>query len=244
MVPLMKKLKISDVKSEMAAIDWQFLEEEYHNLDTVAKMMCPEGHLVEMTVRQWRKDSSCPVCHHDSIIKRKTKAIENRLIAIDDATYTNGWAIFDNSKLVSYGAFTATPGELPDRIVEIGDWLIGLLEKWQPDTIIIEDIQQQSNVNVFKSLAKLQGVLEYLIKKYDLPYFIVHSQTWKSHNKVAGKSRADQKKSAQLIVQDLYGINATQDECDAILMGKYGVDNFIKNNNNNNNRMVEFDSEE
>ena len=229
--------KIDNAKLEFSALGWTLLEDKYSNMDTLMSAKCPEGHVVDVTLKQWRKSSSCPVCNHDSVLKSKGRTIKNRVIAIDDATQISGWAVFDDSELVSYGKFAAKAGEASDRIVEIGDWLIGLLDKWQPDTIIIEDIQQQANVSVFKVLAKLQGVLEYLLKKSKRSYYIVHSQTWKSHSKVKGKSRADQKRSAQLIVKEVYGVEATQDECDAILMGRYGVETFIKNN-----RMVNFES--
>jgi Holliday junction resolvasome RuvABC endonuclease subunit len=118
----------------------------------------------------------------------------------------------------------------------MGDWLSNLLIQWEPNTIILEDIQQQNNVNTFKVLAKLQGVLEYVSKKNNADYYIISPSTWKSNAGVKGKSRVDQKKSAQLIVQQLYNIQATQDECDAILLGKYGIDKV------KNNRMVNFES--
>ena len=101
----------------------------------------------------------------------------------------------------------------------MGDWLIGLLNKWEPNTIILEDIQQQSNVSTFKTLAKLQGVLEYITKKSNVEYYIISPATWKSHTGVKGKTRVDQKKSAQLIVTRIYNIQATQDESDAICLG-------------------------
>ena len=228
--------KLDAAQQEVAALGWTLLSDTYTNLDTIMQFQCPEGHIVEFTLRQWRKNNICPVCKHDSIFKAKKKK-SKRIIALDNATHITGWAIFDNNELISYGKYTVKASNTTDRIIEVGDWLIGLLNKWEPDTIILEDIQQQSNVSTFKTLAKLQGVLEYITKKNNTEYYIISPSTWKSHAGVKGKSRVDQKKSAQLIVQNKYNIQATQDESDAILLGKYGVDKYLKNN-----RMVNFES--
>lgn len=237
MVPLIIKMgkKLDAAKQEVAALGWTLLDNTYTNLDTILNLQCPEGHNLQLTLKQWRKNPVCSICEHSSKIPKKKKNL-NRTIALDNATHITGWAIFDGKELVSYGKYTAKSEETSDRILEMGDWLTNLLQQWEPNTIILEDIQQQNNVNTFKVLAKLQGVLEYISKKNNTDYYIIAPATWKSNAKVTGKSRVDQKKSAQLIVQRLYNIQATQDECDAILLGKYGIDKI------KNSRMVNFES--
>lgn len=228
--------KLDAAKEEVAALGWTLISNGYKNLDTIMDFVCPEGHNLQLTLKQWRKSPQCSICEHSSIVKQKKKN-DNRIIALDNATHITGWAVFDDNKLVSYGKYIVKKDDTSDRILEMGDWLTNLLDKWEPNTIILEDIQQQNNVSTFKVLAKLQGVLEYISKKSGIEYYIISPSTWKSNAGVKGKSRTDQKKSAQLIVQQLYNIQATQDESDAILLGKYGVDKFLKNN-----RMVNFES--
>ena len=211
--------KLDAAKDEVSALGWTLLANDYKNLDTIMDFQCPEGHILQLTLKQWRKSPFCGICNHNSIIKEKKKNSQ-RIIALDNATHITGWAVFDNKELVSYGKYTTKSSETSDRILEMG-----------------EDIQQQSNVTTFKVLAKLQGVLEYISKKHDVEYYIIPPATWKHNAGVTGKSRTDQKKSAQLIVTRIYNIQATQDESDAILLGKYGVDKFLKNN-----RMVNFES--
>lgn len=237
MVPPTIKMgkKLDAAKQEVAALGWTLLDNTYTNLDTILNLQCPEGHNLQLTLKQWRKNPVCSICEHSSKIPEKKKNL-NRIIALDNATHITGWAIFDGKELVSYGKYTVKSEETSDRILEMGDWLTNLLQQWEPNTIILEDIQQQNNVNTFKVLAKLQGVLEYISKKNNADYYIIAPATWKSNAKVTGKSRADQKKSAQLIVQRLYNIQATQDECDAILLGKYGIDKI------KNSRMVNFEN--
>lgn len=228
--------KLDDTKKEVASLKWQLLSDTYKNLDTIMNFQCPEGHVLQLTMRQWRKNPVCNICEHSSVIKEKKKNTQ-RIIALDNATHITGWAVFDNTQLVSYGKYTTQDKDTSDRILEMGDWLSNLLVKWEPSTIILEDIQQQNNVSTFKVLAKLQGVLEYISKKNGVEYYIISPATWKHNAQVQGRTRVDQKRSAQLIVNKLYGVQATQDECDAILLGKYGVDKFLKNI-----RMVNFES--
>lgn len=228
--------KLDEAKKEVTNLKWQLLSDNYKNLDTIMNFQCPEGHILQLTMRQWRKNPICNICEHSSVIKEKKKNTQ-RIIALDNATHITGWAVFDNNQLVSYGKYTTRDQDTSERIVEMGDWLSNLLVKWEPNTIILEDIQQQNNVSTFKVLAKLQGVLEYISKKNGVEYYIISPATWKHNAQVQGRTRVDQKRSAQLIVNKLYGVQATQDECDAILLGKYGVDKFLKNV-----RMVNFES--
>lgn len=104
-----------------------------------------------------------------------------------------------------------------------------MIDKWQPDFITIEDIQLQrangerENVLVFKKLAWLQGVLMNYFREIGMEYDVVPSVTWKSYNEVKGKTRTDQKKNAQLKVKRFFDISVTQDEADAILIGRYAA---------------------
>lgn len=54
-----------------------------------------------------------------------------------------------------------------------------------------------------------------------LPYEVIASSSWKSTLSIKGRARAEQKKNAQIYVNTIYGIKATQDECDAICIGTH-----------------------
>jgi hypothetical protein len=58
--------------------------------------------------------------------------------------------------------------------------------------------------------------------------------TWRNYNQIKGRSRSDQKKNAQIKVKTLFDINVTNDEADAILIGRY-VD-YVQSQS----QMVEF----
>lgn len=107
-----------------------------------------------------------------------------------------------------------------------------MIKKWQPDEVVFEDIQlQKFTVNgmegdavlTYKKLAHLQGVLKNYCYEIGMPYQIVSPSTWRAHSNVKGKTRTDKKKSAQLIIKGFYDISVTQDEADALLIGRWAA---------------------
>lgn len=91
--------------------------------------------------------------------------------------------------------------------------------------MLFEDIQLQSNVlnnvQTFKILAEVFGVIEELLTEEEYPHEAVLAATWKSTLGIKGKNRAEQKKNAQLYVINTYGVKPTQDECDAIAINAH-----------------------
>ena len=73
----------------------------------------------------------------------------------------------------------------------------------------------------YKKLAYVQAVLIQMLDELKLHYEIIASSSWKSTLGIKGRARAEQKKNAQIYVNTIYGIKATQDECDAICIGTH-----------------------
>ena len=229
--------------------DWKLLSTEYKNLQTEMEFSCPEGHIVYTTWKKLRENFVCPVCaelqkSNGTQIQPKAQST-TRVLAIDDATAVSGWAIYDNKELVSYGNIKFTQHDTVEGISKIREWLINMIENWKPDRIAIEDIQLQkftnnkghteSAVTTYKVLAQLQGVLLVTCFEKKIPCAVIYASTWRAHCKITAKSRADQKRAAQLYVQQKFNKNVTQDEADAICIGAYMVEKYIKNN-----EMIEF----
>ena len=64
-----------------------------------------------------------------------------RVLALDAATGTTGYAIFDDKKLVDYGTYTATEfADSTGRINDVKHWLLSVIEKTKPDAIGVENI--------------------------------------------------------------------------------------------------------
>ena len=235
----MAKFKIEDLQKEYDEAGWKLLSEEYVNLSNQMECICPEGHTNYLTYEKWRKHHECPICSRSALVETPITEVipkplnSERILSIDQATNVSGWAVFDNKKLVKYGVFSSPHASSLEKINDVKNWLLNMIISWRPDRVIIEDIQYQRNydggadgvvgVTTFKVLAQLQGVIENLFFTNKVIFDVAHTSVWREYNSIKGKTRADKKKSAQFIVKELYGINVSQDEADAICIGRYGL---------------------
>lgn len=152
---------------------------------------------------------------------------KHTFLALDAATRISGYSIWKGENLKEWGIHKSENESLMDNVRETRTWLQEISNRINPVAIFYEDIQLQGNVSTFKSLAKLQGVLECCILDRNISCILIPSATWKSHSCVRGRTRKEQKKNAILKVKELYGIKVSTDEADAILLGRYGISTII-----------------
>lgn len=227
------KLKFEDIKKDIESQGWKLNQDEYVNLKTDLQVICPEGHDCFVSYEKWRRGSfECPICKQNQYYKSDNIAVKKngyRILAFDQASITSGWAVFDGEILVKYGKWSSEGTHSTERIAKTKYWVASMIQKWNPDEVVFEDIQLQKfgegneAVLTFKKLAHLQGVLKNYCYENQILYSIVPSATWRAHVEIKGKTRQDKKKSAQLKVKRFYDISVTQDEADAILLGRYGA---------------------
>lgn len=237
----MSKIKIEDIKLELEKENWKVISNNYKNLDTEMTFQCPEGHTVYNTWKKLRTSRICPICKNNYYKEIDTKPTKKgkdvtRILALDQATHITGYSIYDNEKLVKYGVFTTSKQDEIERDKELVDWLYSVINNWKPDCIGIEDIQLQNlsrsnniyavesngvGIQTYKILAHLQGILMFTISNIGIPFKVISPSTWRNHCKVKGKTKSDKKRSMQLKVKELYDISVSNDEADAIGIGKY-----------------------
>ena len=233
----MARIKIEDIRAELNKYDWKVISEEYANLDTEMIFECPEGHRVYASWKKIRQKRECPICKETYIKLNEQKVVPKkkgcrRTLAIDQATYTSGWSVYDGKELVKFGIFNTTLNDEIARDNALKNWLISMINNWRPDYIAIEDLHfqeksdkgQRMSVTVFKMLARLQGVLMETCYEEKIPYKVINTNTWRLHCGVRGKTRVDKKRSMQLLAKNWYGIMPTEDEADALGIGKYYCD--------------------
>ena len=150
-----------------------------------------------------------------------------KILALDQSTRVTGWAVFADDVLQEYGKFDAenAGADIGKRLTYIRTKVWFLIEKYDIQKVVLEEIQLQStvgnNVVTYKKLAYVQAIIIQLLDALKIPYEIVASSSWKSTLGIKGRARAEQKKNAQIYINTIYGIKATQDECDAICIGTH-----------------------
>lgn len=230
----MSRISIDDIREALVADNWTLISNTYKNLDTNLEFRCDKGHIVIAPWKKIRDNRICPTCMRERL---KTKDFKNtkkkkgdyRILALDQATHISGYAIFNNKNLIDYGSFEAIGTNDIERGVQIKQWMISLIDQFQIDFVGIEGIQYQTaaGVTTFETLARLQGILAATCVEEKVQYKIVPTNTWRVHCGVKGRSRPDRKRSMQRLVKEWFNLNATEDECDAIGIGKYFCDKQI-----------------
>lgn len=151
----------------------------------------------------------------------------SRLLALDQASKVTGWAIFEDGELKSYGKISLDNPNTDIRLVQLRQGIQTLVADYNIDEVIFEDIQQQNNVannvQTFKVLAEVYGVVSELLQELQIPHSTVLAASWKSTLGIKGRTRAEQKKNAQLYVEQNYGIHVIQDIADAVCIGTHHI---------------------
>jgi Holliday junction resolvasome RuvABC endonuclease subunit len=236
----MSKLTLEQIQGELAERKWRLISTSYQNLDTELTIECPEGHRVYTSLKKWRRNHKCPVCDTNPYNNNANKEVSLtkafRILALDQATETTGWAIFDNKQLIKFGTITFNNSSAAARMASLKQWLNSMIANFNPDLVVLEDIQLQQKregedddgsilgVTTYKVLAQLQGVLINFCFEKKIDYELVHVSTWRNHCAIKGRYRADKKKNAQLKIKDWYDVTVPVDAAEAICIGKYAAE--------------------
>ena len=96
-----------------------------------------------------------------------------RVLGIDPGSQTLGWGVVEGSglkySLVDYGTVKSSPREkFSKRLLKIYEGVGEIIEKFQPDTISVEEAFYAVNVNVALKLGQVRGVVLVLGEKAGL----------------------------------------------------------------------------
>lgn len=155
------------------------------------------------------------------------EVLVSNILALDQASKTSGFSVFKDGKLHTYGKFTFEDADLGERLCKIKNKILELINEYDIDELIFEDIQLQNNVTqnvqTFKILAEVYGLIDQMASELKIPHRSYLASSWKSQLGIKGKDRAEQKRNAQKYVMSTYGVKCTQDEADAICIGDCAV---------------------
>lgn len=155
----------------------------------------------------------------------------SNLLALDQSSHTTGYSIFVDGKAIEVNHFDCVGNDLGDRLEQLRNNVLNLINKYQINEVVFEDIQLQDvqgskevGIKTFKILAEAFGVVHELLTELDIKYEAVLPIKWKAHFKIAGKGRTQEKKMTQAYVLNNYSLNCSEDEADSFCIGKYYLD--------------------
>ena len=155
----------------------------------------------------------------------------NKLLALDQSSRVTGYTVLEDGKIIEVNHFECTGDDVGNRLTQFRKKIIYLIEEYDIDEIVFEDIQLQdvngnkeTGIKTFKVLAEVFGVLHELCSEIKMPYTAVLPIKWKAHFKIAGTGRTQEKKMAQTYVEKNCNMKCTEDEADSLCIALYHFD--------------------
>lgn len=143
-----------------------------------------------------------------------------KIIAFDQSTTATGWCIMEmgTANIVEYGVIIPDKrDETIDRVTYTIKRCLNLVRTNEVAFVFIEGVQVQRNPVVYEVLAKLAGTLEIMLYESGYLVNVVKASEWRRRVGIKNKKRAEVKREAMEMVKNLYQIEPTEDECEAIL---------------------------
>ena len=143
-----------------------------------------------------------------------------KLIAFDQSTTRSGYCIMElgSARIIESGVIIPKKNDdTIDRIIYTIKRCLHLVRTNEVAFVFIEGVQNQRNPKVFEILAKLAGSLEVMLHESGYIVNVVKASEWRKRVGIKGRKRADVKKEAIEMVKELYGLDVSEDEAEAIL---------------------------
>lgn len=147
------------------------------------------------------------------------------IMSFDQATINTAYAVWVNSKLITYGKLKADE-KIKDyrRSLQMVDLMMKKIKEYKPDLVVLEGAFLSGNVKTFGMLSCLRGMTMERLKDEGYDFEIVEPITWKSKLGITGKRPIQKKKSIE-IAEEIFDLklNGDDDFADAINIGGYTV---------------------
>lgn len=164
-----------------------------------------------------------------------------KILSIDQSTTRIGYCLWDNKNYVESGVFEISRPTSKKKIktknknideeyqyVYKGfDFIVSLINKYEPNLIVMEEVFMGRNAAVLKKLGTLKGMVLGYCKALEINTSVVYPTTWKSFIRVHSE-REKEKQDVLNYFKSLYKEDITEDdESDSIGIGYYYVNKYL-----------------
>ena len=150
--------------------------------------------------------------------------IKIKILAFDQSTKISAYSLFVDGKYVECSAIDLHKmKDTSERVRAMGVELCKIIEKYNPDKIVMEEVAQQSNALTLKLLARIQGIIIGFCAAHNIDTYIVEPSKWRStlHFKQgSGVKREELKAQASDYVKAQYGFELSEDENEAVCINE------------------------
>lgn len=146
------------------------------------------------------------------------------ILAFDQSTKISGYSLFIDGEYAECGCIDLHKiKDTSERVRAMGVELCKIIEKYNPDKVVIEEVAQQSNPLTLKLLARIQGVIIGFCAAHNIDTYIVEPSKWRStlrFKQGAGTKREELKAQSIQYIKNKYGLELSEDSCEAICINE------------------------
>lgn len=152
--------------------------------------------------------------------------LEEVILSLDVSTTCTGYALYVGGKHKQYGYIKPKSKDWLTRVREMASTVASINSAYKVTHVVIEDTYFSKNIKTVKKLCIAQGII--LGQLQDAELIQVYPTQWKSHFNLGkgGTKRKEQKDTSISVAEAMFLVSTklSDDEADALLMGKYVVD--------------------
>lgn len=147
-----------------------------------------------------------------------------RVVSFDQSTRCSGYAVFEDGKYVTSGVIDMNKSQLETdkRSFEMAKEIWKVIKKYNPQELVIENVQQQSSPSTVIVLARLAGMIIGYAEAHNVHVHILLPSQWRKalgYSQGAKVKRQELKKQSINYVKNNLGLDLSEDECEAIAEG-------------------------
>lgn len=145
-----------------------------------------------------------------------------RTLALDASTRCTGWSVMEDGKLTLFGKIDERSSKdgLEERTGRMTHQITELIQRYAPDKIYLEDTAKMANMSTYKDLCWLAGGIRYYCYEHRYTLEMIMPAAWRKyvHIQENGVKRAELKRRAIELCKEQFGVEASEDESEAILI--------------------------
>lgn len=147
-----------------------------------------------------------------------------KVVSFDQSTRCSGWAYFEDGKYVESSIVDMSKSKLETdkRSFEMAKELWKVIKKYNPDELVLENVQQQANPSTMIILARLAGMIIGYAEAHNVNVRILLPSQWRKalgYSQGAKVKRQELKQQSINYVKENLGLDLPEDECEAIAEG-------------------------
>lgn len=147
-----------------------------------------------------------------------------KVLSLDQSTRVSGWAYFEDGQYVESGIIDMHKSKLEteERSFAMAKEIWKIINKYKPQHLILEGVQQQSNPSTMIILARLAGMVIGYAEAHNIETHILLPSQWRKqlgYSQGAKVKRQELKQQSIDYVKENFGINVSEDENEAICEG-------------------------